>query len=267
MGDRDLLEFRRGYYDLLAGLLAAEPSAALLDRLREGLPGRVHAARQLDPALGEGWVVLADYLDRQPPGTAEAAADEYTRLFIGPGLPPLHPYESYYVTGRLLDRPLAAVRSFLRSVGLEKDPTQPEPEDWLPFELSVMTRLIDRQRDAGDPDAAARWVDCQARLLKQHILIWGPRCADDLSAAPGADLYRGVGRLLRGFLELELGLVRDWGPEPVRTLEEARAAVGSTGTWRGPLFELPVEPSAPDRPPGPEPGSATPTGPRAPSGA
>jgi TorA maturation chaperone TorD len=244
LGDRELLDFRRGYYDLLTSLLGAEPPAALLDRLRDGLRERVQAARQLDPALAHGWELLGDYLARQPRGTAAAAADEFTRLFIGPGVPPLHLYESYYLTGRLLERPLALVRGFLASAGLEKDPAQTEPEDWLPCELAAMRRLITRQLEAPDPDDATRWVDAQTRFLTQHLLVWGPRCADDLAEAKGADLYRAVGRLLRGFLELERELVREWDPAPVLTLEQARAAASAAAVWRGPIFELPASPDA-----------------------
>jgi TorA maturation chaperone TorD len=257
IGDRDLLEFRRGYYDLLARLLGAEPPATLLDQLRAGLPARRRAARELHAALGEGWAIVDQYLARHGAGAAAAAADEFTRLFVGPGVPPLHPYESYYLTGRLLDRPLATLRGFLRSIGIEKEPDHPEPEDWLAFELSVMVRLIDRQREARDSDTATRWMGGQARLLREHLLVWAPACAADLAAAAGAELYRGVGRLLQGLLEIELDLVRDWDATPVPSLDEARAAVADTGAWRGPLFDLPAGPP-PEGAPAPGPGPTTP---------
>ncbi len=255
IGDRDLLEFRLGYYRLLSGLLGREPTPALLEAVARDLPHRVEAARALRPALGEGWARIGAFLEGRAPGeAAEAAADEFTRLFVGPRRPPVNPYESYYLTGGLFDRPLALVRAFLRQIGIEKEPGYAEPEDSLAFELGVMARLLERQRSASDPDTEADSVNLQAAFLKRHLLVWGPRCAEDLERAEGADFYRGVGALLRGFLELELALVREWGPEPVRTLEEARAAVGS-GAWRGPLFD-----PTPSRDPDPPPGSPGPGG-------
>lgn len=256
IGDRDLLDFRLGYYRLLSELLAREPTPALLEAVGLHLPDRAEAARELRPALGEGWAQIGAFLrGRTPLEAAEAAADEFTRLFVGPRRPPLHPYESYYLTGGLFDRPLAVVRTFLRQVGLEKEPGYAEPEDSLAVELGVVAHLLERQRRAADPDAEAASVNLQAAFLKRHLLVWGPRCAEDLERAEGADFYRGVGSLLRGFLDLELALVRDWGPEPVRTLEEARAATG-TGAWRGPLFDLtpsgdPDSSAASPGPPGP----------------
>ncbi len=238
IGDRDLLEFRQGYYELLGELLAREPSPALLARVAQGLPERIEAARALKADLAEGWAAIRDCLAGRPIAeAAEAAAEEFTLLFVGPREAQVQPYESYYLTGQLLDRPLVALRGFLKSLGLEKEPSSPEPEDFLAVELSVMARLIARQRAAPDPDGEAHWLGAQARFLKVHLLVWAPRCADDLVAAPEARFYRGAGRLLTGFLALEGELFRGWGPESVRTLEEARAAFGATAGWRGPLFD------------------------------
>lgn len=238
--DAELREFRAGYYALLAELLAHEPSADLLGRLAEAAPARSGAAWTVNPALGEGWTALGAYLgDRPPARLAEEAAEEFTRLFVGPGKATVFPYESYYLTGALLDRPLAAVREFLAPLGLRKDPAHPEPEDWLPFELSVVLRLIERERLAADAVEAGRWLDTQATFLKRHLLVWAPACARDLEDAPGARLYRAVGRLLAGFLQVELDLFRDRGPEPLRSLEEARARFRAQPTFRGPVFELP----------------------------
>jgi TorA maturation chaperone TorD len=243
VGDDDLLAFREGYYDLLVALLWREPTADLVRVLAAGLTDRAEAAAGLHPRLGEGWEALATFLaERSAEAAAEAGADEFTRLFVGPGVPPVHPYESYYLTRRLLDRPLAAVRASVRELGLEKDAGYPEPEDHLAFELEVVRRLVARQRAAPDPEAAGRWLTAQATFLKRHLLVWGPAVARDLAAAPGAALYRGVGALLQGFLELERDVVREWGPAEVPTLEAARERAARVVDWRGPTFAVPEEP-------------------------
>jgi len=251
IGDRDLLAFRQGYYDLLVSLFWKEPHGDLLAVLRQGIEDRAGGARHLHPLLGEGWAEIQRFLDAVAlDRPAETVADEYTRLFIGPHAPEIHPYESYYLTGRLLDRPLVVIRSFLGEVGIEKDGGYAEPEDCLAFELEVMRRLIGRQGSASDPDEEARWITHQAAFLKQHLLVWGPAAAGDLAGAKGAAFYRGAAKLLQGFLEFERDLFKGWGPETIQSLEEARRGLSGSGAWRGPIFDLteppPENPAKPD---------------------
>jgi TorA maturation chaperone TorD len=245
VGDRELLGFRLGYYDLLVSLLWKEPAGELVAALAHGIEERRRAARNLNPLLGEGWEEIGRFLDRVTPAPlGETVVDEYTRLFIGPGEPEVNPYESFYLTGRLLDRPLAVLRDSLKIIGIEKQEGYSEPEDSLAFELEVTRRLIQGQSSAGDPDGEIRWLNSQARFLKEHLLVWGPAVAQDLAAAKGAQLYRGVAKLLQGFLELERELFRTWGGEEVRSLDEARQRFAGRGEWKGPLFDRSPDPGA-----------------------
>jgi len=245
IGDRDLLGFRQRYYELFVSLLWKEPTGELLAALTEGIEERIKGARNLHPLLGEGWEEIGRFLDGPAPERLdETVADEYTRLFIGPREPEVNPYESFYLTGRLLDRPLAVIRDFLKTVGIEKQEGYTEPEDFLAFELEVMRRLIHRQGAAADPDGEIRWLNVQATFLREHLLVWGPAAARDLAAARGAVFYRGVGRLLQGFLELEWDLFKSWGEEPIKSLDEARRSFARSGEWKGPLFDLSEGPAA-----------------------
>jgi len=238
VGDRELLAFRQGYYDLLVSVLWKEPADTLLSGLGEGIAERTKGARNLHPFLGEGWEEIERFLNgTTPEGLAETVADEYTRLFIGPREPAVNPYESFYLTGRLLDRPLALIRTHLRTIGIEKQEGYAEPEDFLAFELEVMRRLIARQRSAPDPDDEVKWLNAQAKFLKEHLLVWGPAAARDLAAAQGAVFYRGVAKLLQGFLELELDLFKPWAEGEPRSLDEARQSFAKSAEWKGPLFD------------------------------
>ncbi len=241
IGDRELLGFRQGYYDLLVGLLWREPADELVLALTAGIAERIQAASALHRLLGEGWAALARFAADVPPAErGEAVRDEYTRLFLGPGAPELALYESHYLTGRLLDRPLAALRVTLAELGIEKQPDYPEPEDFVAFELEVMRCLVRRQADARDPDGEAPAIDAQARFLKRHLLVWGPAAARDLGSAR-APFYGGVGRLLEGFLALEQELVRQWGPEPLVSLETARGRYAGRPGFTGRVFEVPAD--------------------------
>jgi TorA maturation chaperone TorD len=246
IGDPDLLAFRLGYYDLFVGLLWREPAAGLVAALGQGSDERIRAARVVEPGLGEGWEAFARLAVGPPTPLAEVAVTEYTRLFLGPGAPEMSLYESHYLTGRLFDRPLAAVRASLEELGIEKDPAYPEPEDFLAFEIEAVRTLLRRQETAPDRDSQTRAADGQAMFLKRHLLVWGPTAAGDLAQARDAPFYQAVGTLLRGFLALELRLVRDWGPEELRTLDAMRQQFARRSEYRGPLFEVPADP--PERP-------------------
>jgi TorA maturation chaperone TorD len=244
IGDHELLAFRQGYYDLFVSLLWREPTGDLLARLPEGIERRIQGARHLHPALGDGWEAIGRFIagaDRE--ALQEAVADEYTRLFLGPQVPEVHLYESFYLTGRLWDRPLAALRTFLQGIGIEKQEGYAEPEDFLAFELEVVRRLIAAQCSVGAPDDEVRWLNLQATFLKRHLLVWGPAGARDLGGAKGAVFYRGVAGLLQGFLELERDLFKGWGTEPLRSLEEARERYARAPDWKGPLLDPAGQPA------------------------
>jgi TorA maturation chaperone TorD len=245
--DLELHSFRQGYYDLLVALFRREPAAELLQQLSKGIRERIHAARNLHPLLGQGWEEIERLLADAPSETlAETVSDEYTRLFIGPHGPEINPYESFYLTGRLLDRPLADVRAFLKAIGIEKLEDYPEPEDFLAFELEVMRWLIGKQTAARDPQEETRLLGLELDFLKNHLLVWGPACAKDIERAKGARFYRPVAKILRAFLEVELNFFRQWGLDKVASLDEARQRYGAIPTWKGPTFDIAAdEPEAP----------------------
>ncbi|MDH4246306.1 MAG: molecular chaperone TorD family protein [Deltaproteobacteria bacterium] len=234
LADTDIAQFRLEYYSLFVNLLATEPKASLLSSLKEGGPARIQAAARLHPQLGEGLQFLQDFLRDHD---AKTAAEEFNQLFCEPYRNPLNPYESYYLTGQVFRRPLAKVRSFLAEVGLERDPdAYVEPEDVLAFELEILRWLVEQQLNAlGTPDEE-RWLLFQARFLSEHLLVWGPVCAKDLTRVEDAHFYAAVGRMLEGFFALEQDFFREWRPLSVTPLAEARAQY-QEAYYKGPVVD------------------------------
>ena len=247
ISDPELHSFRQGYYEMLVSLFRKEPTAELLRQLSNGIRDRIQAARNLHPLLGAGWEEIERFLTDMPSESlAETVSDEYTRLFIGPHGPEVNPYESFYLTGRLLDRPLVNVRTFLKTVGVEKQEGYAEPEDCLAFELEVMRWLIGKQLAAADPQEDTRFVGLQSDFLKEHLLVWGPACAKDIERAEGARFYRSLAKILQGFLELELNFFRERGLDKIASLDAARQRYGAVPTWKGPTFDATgVKPGVP----------------------
>jgi TorA maturation chaperone TorD len=239
IGDRELLSFRQGYYQMLVSLFWREPAGDLLAKLLEGIKERSRAARNLNALLAAGWEQMDRALTKTSAAQlSEEVAVEYTRLFIGPHGAEINPYESFYLTGRLLDRPLAEIRTVLKSLGIEKQDGYAEPEDFIAFELEVMHWLAEKQGNAREVEEEKRWIGHQAEFLKNHLLVWAPSCAEDIERAQGANFYRGVAKLLRGFLELERALFQEWGMDQLTSLEAARQRYGRVPDWKGPTFDM-----------------------------
>ncbi|WP_029032648.1 Cro/CI family transcriptional regulator [Salinarimonas rosea] len=178
----DLLRARE--YDLLAHLLGKAPTADTLDALR-GLKGD-------SSPLGMAHLQLADAAARIGP---EAASREYFDLFIGLGRGELLPYASFYLTGFLHERPLAAVRADLKSLGLEREGGLKDPEDHIAILCDVMAGLAGRRFDTED--------SAERGFFERHLEPWAPRFFADLEIAPSSRLYRAVGAVGRTFLEIE----------------------------------------------------------------
>ncbi|ROR32331.1 TorD/DmsD family molecular chaperone [Inmirania thermothiophila] len=174
---------RGATWGLLGLLLARPPEAALLARL-----GGAGGAGE--DALARAWEALAAAARATDP---EAAEEEYHALFIGLGRGEVLPFASWYLTGALMERPLARLREDLARLGYARREEVREPEDHAAALCETMALLI-----ADGADEAT-----QRRFFDAHIGPWMGRLFDDLRQAPSARLYRAAGELGRCFLELE----------------------------------------------------------------
>jgi len=175
---------RAGVYGLLASLLAAPPDPDTLQRLRTL---EIGPAERGTP-LGGAWDLLAQAARRADPATLE---DEYLNLFIGVGRGELVPYGSWYMTGFLMERPLAVLRQDLAALGLERREGVCEPEDHVAALCDGMRLLIEQ----GAADEGA--------FFNRHLAPWAMKFARDLQQAPSASFYRAVGHLAEQFLDFE----------------------------------------------------------------
>ena len=156
-----------------------EPDTEFLLSLLDGIAERVRGSARSSPLISEGWKDIRSYLEKKG---ADEVEYEFVQLFLGPHQPDILPYESYYLSGRVFQAPLAAVRGFMKEVGIEKKEGQlPEPEDTLGFELEIMNWMISKQTRSEDSYNEEKWIDLQARFLKEHLLVWGPACAQAVS--------------------------------------------------------------------------------------
>ena len=171
---------RSELYGVLSMLFYGPPSQAVLE-LIEG------AAIEGEGVLAEAWRSLQAASARTD---AERAREEYEALFIGVGRPDVMLYGSYYLSGFLMEKPLAALRSDLSRLGLERSEHLSESEDHFAALCDAM-RLLHGS------------IATQKEFFGAHIQPWARQLFDAIDAQPGADYYRAVGQLARSFMEVE----------------------------------------------------------------
>ena len=179
-------KLRADFYDFLAALLARPPSQDLLQKTAN-LTGD-------DSELGKAIQSMA----RVAAVTRERAAEsEFTALFIGLGRGELLPYASYYLTGFLNEKPLAALRGDMATLRISRAPNVFEPEDNIASLLEMMAGMITGR--FGEPVSLQR----QTEFFNKHIAPWAPHFFTDLEGAESSVFYASVGAAGKAFIEIE----------------------------------------------------------------
>ena len=184
LAEEDLL--RADFYGFIAHLLAAPPVDATLARLCQ--------LQTDDTPLGQALGALSGTARGVTPA---AAADEFKALFIGLTEGELRPYASYYLTGFLYEKPLAALRSDLERLGARRADGVCEPEDHIASLCETMRGLI-----VGAFGAPAD-LQTQRRFFAAYLQPWTSRFFQDLRRARQAVLYRPVGAVGGAFMGVE----------------------------------------------------------------
>jgi TorA maturation chaperone TorD len=177
---------RGRFYGLLAHLLVAPPTAETLAALTRLEPDETGLGQALGSLSGAARTVAVD-----------EAEDEYNALFIGITRGELVPYASYYLTGFLYEKPLAALREDMERLGIARAEDVAEPEDHIASLCEMMHGLIHGSfGNAGDLVAQKRFFDA-------HLAPWASQFFQELEAADSAVFYRPVGTLGRMFMAIE----------------------------------------------------------------
>ena len=181
---------RAELYGLLSRLWLAPPNADLLQQFSVA----VTQAPESGALLEAPWQALVGALRATTP---EAAMAEHEALFMGVGKPEVFAYGSFYLTGFLNEKPLAALRSDLASLGLSRDPQSLETEDHIAYGFEVMRYLI-----AGD-DIAVCNLERQRVFFRSHLQPWVEALCDAVAAQPRALVWRALADFTRAFMQVE----------------------------------------------------------------
>ncbi len=181
---------RAEVYGLLAQLFYAPPDAALHQKFQVAVTEAPVAGAFLEASWGE-LVAAARRLD---PAQIER---EFDTLFQGVGKPEIFLYGSFYLAGKLNEKPLVALRRSLGELGLARSEQVNETEDHIAALCEVMRYLI-----AGD-DVATSNLAAQRRFFDAHLRAWVDPLCSAIEAHPQADFYASLARFTHDFFAVE----------------------------------------------------------------
>lgn len=175
-------------YSLLAHLFRKAPDAEVIDWLANLDVDAPNALIQTT-GMSAAWPLLKLAAQKT---LLTAAEDEYQDLFIGIGHGEIVPFGSWFLTGSLMEMPLAHLRHDLKKLGFQRDESVKEPEDHIAALLEVMTMLVSESNHSD-----------QAEFFNRHIDTWFERFCQDLKKAKSAVFYSAVAELAWQFLSIE----------------------------------------------------------------
>jgi TorA maturation chaperone TorD len=128
---------------------------------------------------------------------------EYARLFIGPGIPAVQPYETFYdekMTSEsqplLMVSPQAiAVEKAYLEAGVAMPKELWEPPDHFAVELEFLFYLSKKESDAwaeGDNADANKWHRRQLAFIDGHLGCWGLRFCSKIQKESSHPFYRSI---------------------------------------------------------------------------
>lgn len=181
LAEQDQL-MRAAVYELLGTLLSAPPTADVLESLQ--------LIEELDEDSGEvaaseiamGWRLLRQASLKASPAELE---DEHFSLFVGLGRGELVPFGSWYMTGFLMEKPLAVLRGDLKTLGIEREEGVSETEDHIAALCVAMGLIIRNGQEIG--------FERQKKFFNDHLEPWAKTFFSDLQHANSAHFYRAVG--------------------------------------------------------------------------
>ncbi len=182
---------RAAVYELLSSLLARAPDEGTLQRLRD--IGEVDAS---DGQIAMGWELMKQASLKTD---LQSVHDEYFSLLIGVGRGELMPFGSWYMTGFLMEKPVAVLRADLDKLGIERQEGVVESEDHIAALCDAMALII-RSSDEIP-------LDTQQTFFNDHLSPWVGRFFNDMQNANTAHFYRSVGFFGESFFDFEQQLL------------------------------------------------------------
>lgn len=231
-----LLLSRIYLYTLFHKLLGGDPSAELMEALFSDTTIEVlDGYADDDPALGKAMDFLRELRTGAAADTvafADEVKGEFTRLFIGPGVPEALPYESPYRTNEAtyFQANTVNVRRIFSDHGLQAKRHGHVPDDHVSLICLYLAELGQRALEAiraGNLDDLRANLRDQQSFLAEHAMSWFSNLARKARAGQTARLYPQILEVLAQFVESDaifLGEAAYWAESLLAAAEPEDAA-------------------------------------------
>ena len=204
---------RSNVYGLLSMIYIKEPTAELIEKLREP------AVCSMLESLG---VVFDPMFEEQPAvEVVEALVLEFTRLYLGPGRH-IPPYEAPHIGsfrsdgevryGMMWGSSTKEVESDYRRHGFELIPGFRGAPDHIAAELHFLRMLTQEEATAwerGEREWARNLLEEQQAFLEKHLGKWAPSFCEEAAAASRLQFYRTLALLTGEFIRSEMEALPD----------------------------------------------------------
>ncbi len=182
---------RADVYAILARLFADPPDRGFLQTLSNA----PKMADGPDNRLAPAWNRL---VDASAAMDAEAAAQEYTDLFVGVGRSEINLHASHWIAGFMIEKPLVELRAQLVALGIGRKEAANLLEDHFSPLCETMRLLI-----AGDDGRDPAPLATQRNFFEKRLLPWAPDCCAAIMKHSLANYYQRVAEFASEFLALE----------------------------------------------------------------
>jgi putative dimethyl sulfoxide reductase chaperone len=188
---------RAQLYRLLAAIFGHEPQRDLLDGLYCETVQTLLFRSDLD--LGE------EFLANPPATLQNELAEEYTRLFLGPGKH-ISPHESVQLrrgSGTLWGEETVLVKRFIEAAGFDFEDDFNGIPDHISVELEFLAKLAEAEAEAWAADngaSANNILEWQRDFISRHAGKWMPGFCTKVAKEARLPFYRVFSKVLKAFL-------------------------------------------------------------------
>ncbi len=198
LSDKELFRVRLRFIDVSKSFFMEEPDAEKMGRWRGFFSALLK--EQVNPSLDRAVKEVYFHINEKK---LEELQNEFYKLFVDPyHRDRIQLDASYHMDGRSHGMTLANIRGYLQERNLVKDISNTEPEDSLVVMLDVFRTLVEEEKMGIETARAS-----QATLLKLYLEPFIHRLSDVFGENDTADFYATCVGFLRGYLDLEKGLV------------------------------------------------------------
>jgi TorA maturation chaperone TorD/NAD-dependent dihydropyrimidine dehydrogenase PreA subunit len=195
------------------------------------------------------YLALAQAFQAPEEGAPPEVRLSFARLFLGPGRPIAHPFESVYVDRQLAGETMERVLGCYAEAGLQVSAACQELPDHISLEFAFMAHLT--SKEASESKQTGIWRQHQRRFLHQHLARWLPSFCQRIENSEAHPFYRNAALAAKSLVQEDLARLsrtagrdrpRETGPRHHSARSERSGSSPPVSRGRYPNIHLAISP-------------------------